>query len=477
MATIYCRSTDGNDGDSGATWALAKATLAAAITAAGNAGTVYVSQVHAETAASAKTHTAPTTAANCVKIYCVDDSAEPPTALATTATVTTTGNNNIQYTGYAYCYGITFSAGSGAVTAYNYFNGNSTPNVYWIMEACSIKKAGTSSGTAIFIQCNTRECVLDLINTTLSFGNVGDSIYLGFGCGFFWRNTPSALLGTIPTTLFAAAGGSPKRIEIIGVDLSAADSGKNLFNATGELDAVLIDCKLGASVTVSTGSFKGPRAANFELFNCDSADTNYRRYSQRYEGSMAHETIIVRSGGATDGTTARSLKIVSAANTSFHAPFYSEWMPFWNDGTGSAITVAIPVITDNVTLTDAQAWIEVEGQTTSGFPIGAMVSDRATDVLATPANQTTDATSSWTTTGLATPVQQVLSTSITPQEKGWVRARVVLAKASTTMYFDPAPINGSWVKYATKARMHEGGVMQAEDASAGGGVFSPFPGQ
>ncbi len=50
MANIYVRSTDGNDADSGATWALAKATLGGALAIATSADTIWVSQNHAETA-------------------------------------------------------------------------------------------------------------------------------------------------------------------------------------------------------------------------------------------------------------------------------------------------------------------------------------------------------------------------------------------------------------------------------------------
>ena len=57
MATIYVRSTDGNNADNGSTWALAKATIAgaAAIDAAGD--TVFVSDAHAESTAGAVTLT------------------------------------------------------------------------------------------------------------------------------------------------------------------------------------------------------------------------------------------------------------------------------------------------------------------------------------------------------------------------------------------------------------------------------------
>lgn len=115
MANFYVRSTDGSDIDGGTTWALAKATLAGALAVATAGDTIFVSDNHAETQASAMTLSSQGTAASPVRILCVDDAAEPPTALATTATVTTTGSFAMAFHGFAYCYGITFSSGSGAV--------------------------------------------------------------------------------------------------------------------------------------------------------------------------------------------------------------------------------------------------------------------------------------------------------------------------------------------------------------------------
>src|SRR3990167_2296817 len=101
MANIYVRSTDGSDADDGSTWALAKATLAGALAIATSADTIWVSQNHAETAAGNKSHTFPTTPG--LRVLCGNDAAEPPTALATTATVTTTGNFAVTFvSGFAY---------------------------------------------------------------------------------------------------------------------------------------------------------------------------------------------------------------------------------------------------------------------------------------------------------------------------------------------------------------------------------------
>src|SRR3990167_6093507 len=117
MANIYVRSTDGNDADDGTTWALADATLTGAAAADVAGDVIWVSQVHAESTAAAITFNWDGTAAAPIRVVCGNDAAEPPTALATTATVTTTGNSTITCQSgidYVYFYGIKFNSGSAA---------------------------------------------------------------------------------------------------------------------------------------------------------------------------------------------------------------------------------------------------------------------------------------------------------------------------------------------------------------------------
>src|SRR3990167_4942270 len=113
----YVRSTDGSDASDGLTWANAKATLAGALAVAAAGERIWVSQVHAETQASAMTLTSAGTPASPIEILCGNDAAEPPTALATTATVTTTGASALAIEGSLYCYGITFACGTGSSAA------------------------------------------------------------------------------------------------------------------------------------------------------------------------------------------------------------------------------------------------------------------------------------------------------------------------------------------------------------------------
>lgn len=438
MATIYLRSTDGNNADDGLTWANAKATMAAAITAAGAGGTVYVSDNHAEALGSSITLSSSGTLAAPVKVLCVDDTGdpEPPTALATTALVsTTTGSLSINYSGgCTYFYGITFrpnAAGTNNAANFNMLSGA------FIAEQCVFDiKSTSSSSRANFGGNITGDTQTELIQSQINFNQSSQLILIG-ASRFLWRGG-SVGGSAAPSTLFnAAVSGRSTVVEVIGVDLSAI-TGTIWSEVTtpNSVDMFFSDCKLGSGVTPA--SAPAGVAAEVAFINSDSSDTNYRFTRYLYAAVETQETTIVRTGGANDGTTAFSRKVVTTANASPYIYYRSMPLEMWNETTGSSVTVTVATITDNVTLTDAEAWIEVEYLGTSGYPLALFVNDRTGEwQLDTPANQTTDGSSTWTTTGLTTPVKQSLSVSFTPQEKGIVRVYVCCAKASTTMYYDP----------------------------------------
>lgn len=437
MADIYLRSGDGSDASDGLTWANAKATLAAALTAAGAGGTVYVSDAHAETATGSVTLISPGTAASPTKVICVDDAGdpEPPTARATTGTVTwgtTTGTLALR--GYAYVYGVSFVGGNGG--SGNLLVSLEVTQFGWTCEQCIFNLNSTGSGSWRFDVAP--DALFTLIDSKLRFGAVGHKIEEFRGAVFAMRGGAIADSGSVPTTLFDTSGASGRaRALLIGVDLATFGSGKTLFDfdAAQWCQVKAVDCKLGASVTIATAP--GGHGCEIDVVNCDSADTNYRFYRARYHAVEQHETTVVRTGGASDGTTTFARKIVTTANSTVLFPYASQWMERWNETTGSAITVTVETVTDNVTLTDAEAWLEVEYLGTSGFPLGVFANDRVADpIFGTPANQTSSS-ETWTTTGLTTPVKQALAVTFTPQEKGIVRARVCVAKASTTVYYDP----------------------------------------
>lgn len=435
MATIYVRSTDGNNADDGSTWALSKSTLAGAdgIDAAGD--TIYVSQSHSESTAATVSITWAGTLASPTRILCGNDAAEPPTALSTAGVMAVTGANRIDLAGVAYTYGMTFKSG-GTIDLCRSADGS-----HLSFDGCTFD-LNSASTTALINFGNLvaigNETSAVLRNCKWKFGNTAQAMRLRqskvklIGCSF--ASGSSAI-----NTLFAASdvGGS---LLVEGCDLSGGATAMNLFatssNSLGRL--VIRNCKLPSSWS---GALLAGAPANMamraEMHNCDSGDTNYRIWVEDYAGSIKQETTIVRTGGASDGTTALSWKMVTGANASYPTiPLESPEIVAWNETTGSSVTATVEVLTDNVTLTDAECWLEVEYLGTSGVPLAKFANDSAADVLATPANQTTS-TETWTTTGLTTPVKQKLAVTFTPQEKGYLHARVFLAKASATAYVDP----------------------------------------
>jgi len=437
VAIRYVKSGAAGAAD-GTTWADAYTTLGAAITAASVGDTVYVSHQHAEVGASGThlVYTISGTAASPIPVICVNDGAEPPTARAATATITIPGGNGaVQINGFAYVHGIKFTAsGNGAIALCTTTNPGALflSQCHFQLGSSSLVNIGSAGNNTDDIIVSWLDCVMSSVNRR----GIGVSQRFKWEGGSF---DPTS--SNFPDALIEARGGDPGVVDIVGVDLSALTSSTSSalvdVSAAGFNEINIRACKLGSGVAFTTGTCPGQGGTRVMLVNCDSADTNYRFARFWYQGSEVHETTVVRTGGASDGTTAIARKIVTLSTPLIFAPYESMPVEFWNETVGSAITATIECVTDNVTLTDAEAWLEVEYLGTSGFPLGLLASDRVADsIFGTPANQTSSS-ETWATTGLTTPVKQKLSVTFTPQEKGIVRCRVCVAKASTTVYYCP----------------------------------------
>lgn len=438
MATIYVRSTDGNDADSGATWALAKATLTGAMAAAAAGDTIYVSHQHAHSVAAAITLTCPGTPGNPVRVICVNDGAEPPTTLATTATEQSTGSNNVIIKGgVSYWYGIGFTSGSAGGTRHLQICDQQAVHEFATFEQCSFKTNGATAGGRIKIgptagASSTAGKIVRFKDCTFAFNNVGNQMVV-YQCRAYFQG--GSLGGTIPTGGLIDTEGDGRSVMFFeGFDFSALGSNA-VFKPGSDIwsDVYLQNCKMGTSHVWTTGTFQGPGGWRIRAVNCDSADTQYAYDEISYCGTITEETTIVRTGGSSEWGQATSAKLASSANVSLFVPLEMHVASIPNESVGSSLTATVEVITDNVTLTDAEAWIEVQYLGTSGVPKASFANDRVANSIATPANQPTSS-ETWTTTGLTTPVKQYLSVAFTPQEKGLVHVKVFLAKASTTMY-------------------------------------------
>lgn len=449
MATIRVRSTDGSDGDNGTTWALAKATLlgAAAIDAAGD--TVYVSQAHSESNGSAATLAFAGTIGSPVNILCVNDGADPPTAQATTAVFEMTVSNKLSITGNVNVEGIIFNLGTSTGGPIHELGGSGAEVQKYKNCQFNLTASGNLTRLDIGSGGSTGPSWIEFTDVSISASAAGQSPLGLTGVNFKWRGG-SVLSGSTALTggMFGAPGYKGKRAAnalVDGVDLTNLGVASFLFKAvdTSIARGIIRNCKLPAWTTggLVTGAMQP--GARFELWNCDSADTHYRMSIAEYGGTIDAETTIVRTGGATDGTTPFSWKYAMDANATRTTALASPEQFLPNATTGSSITVAAEVVTDGVTLKESDCWLEVEYLGTSGTPLALFATDGETNTLkalaGTSSNQTTS-TEAWTTTGLGSPTKQKLSVTFTPQEAGVVIARVMVAKASATIYVDPPQI-------------------------------------
>lgn len=405
--------------------------------------TLYVAHNHT---ATQSTLTAYATACNGtsalpVKVICVNAAGSvPPVAAdeAFTATEFTTGSSNMSWEltdRFMYLQGIAFTAGNAANTGIISLHNNSGSAGGLKAYRCAFVLGGSGSSALITANPNNSDGIVELDNCTVSFSNVAQT--MGIGGTFIWKNTASAIVGaTIPAILFTGhAGRGQTQALISGVDLSAAGSGKTLVAAWAHAGAInFVNCKLGASVTQAVVPGRLGFSANF--INCNSGTVNYYQSSQQFAGALTPETTIVRTGGASDGTTPLSWKIVSNADAQILNAFQSFPIVIWNTAVGSPLTATVEILNDGLTLTDANIWMVVESLDTSGFPISTFHSTGLPSILSTATNIPTSSVT-WTTTGIGSPVKQYLQTTFTPQMVGLVRATVYLARPSTTVYVDP----------------------------------------
>lgn len=143
------------------------------------------------------------------------------------------------------------------------------------------------------------------------------------------------------------------------------------------------------------------------------------------------------------------------------APIY-----IWVDTTGAAITPAIAVLNDGTTLTNAEIWCEAEYLGSSSSPLGSIATDGLANSLSTASNQPTDSVSTWTTTGMSSPVKQTVGPSFTNQKAGLVKLTVKIGRPSLTVYVDQEPTGLGF----TSGRQYQGpGFTMNEGASGGGG--------
>lgn len=387
-----------------------------------------------------------------MQILCGNDAAEPPTTLALSASITTLNGNSITVNGNVYVRGLTFNAGGSGWNA-SFTANSSTGATRQTYELCNIKVIADGGNSFISLGPQgggsfSNETVLK--SCGLMFSLFAQSILV---TGTVLIQGGSALIGgASPTNFLGANGIAPVNLLVEGFDFT--NWGNFNFCIGGSFlqqgKAVFRNCKLssGWSGLLFSTPLTAP-SLRLEMHNCDGADTNYRLWVEDYYGSIKSETIIVRTGGATDGVVPFSFRMASTANVSYPLQrLESPELPArFNSTIGTPITVTVEIIHDTASLagqgagtafafTNDEVWLEVQYLGTSGTPVSTFASSAKATVLSAATDQPASVLG-WTTTGMTTPVKQKLSVTFTPQKAGYLQAKVVLAKANKTLMVDP----------------------------------------
>ena len=401
----------------------------------GAAGDVfYLATEHAETRATQLTLTNPGTLAAPCPVYSVTKTTVPPASanIAVGASLSTTSTGNLLLSGIYDS--VTFSAGSGSSGASIY--PTVSVNTYHRFDNCLFTINNTGTGAEIFLDYNTfatfvyNNCTFTLGSSTAqALRSTGgrNQVYINGGSVVFGANVPTVLFDDVPFMLF-----------VEGLDLSGLGSGKTIIDgATNKGSAIFKNCKLGASVTKASS----PSGLNARktFINCDSSGTNYIHESYDYSGTQIVETTIVRTGGASDGTTAIAWKITTTSKSTWLIPYKSIPIAIWNDTTASNVTVTVYGIWGGGAVpTNDDIWLELDYFGTSGNPGATLVTTTKANNLASGVALTSD-TSTW---GGSTTKFKIAATfsAPQPQHKGPIYITVCAALASSTFYIDPKPV-------------------------------------
>jgi hypothetical protein len=243
------------------------------------------------------------------------------------------------------------------------------------------------------------------------------------------------LTNVVPTAVFQFPGDYGYSNELIfeNFDFSAAGS-TPLFELNSQYAQTrrirCYRCRSHADAVLVDGIYA--HGGSIEWIQSDNGTNYVHQHKQDYLGTVTEDTVRIRD----NSDSPYSHKLVSSAYTQFYSPLRSFPIARLNVTEGSAITVRVDVLTDNVTLTDGEFWIEANYLGSASYPLGSLASSAKADILASASNLSTSS-EGWTTTDLSTPVKQYATVTFTPQKTGIIEITACLAKASTTVYVDP----------------------------------------
>lgn len=457
---VYFVEAGGNDANAGTAWGAgnARLTLASALTLATSPGDVVVCDAtHSNATAGAVALTGGSTAG--VSIISSTAGSSGTTTITPSAGFAITNSTNVPISidNNYYIYGLTFeTAAASNAGAHITIGGGSTTTRKITLDTCKLRQGSTNTGTRIRLNNGTNRGLLtEFINCTFRFGSTSQSMSFVASVGTAARLVKCSVEsgGSSITTVFVGAGSTASytSLECIGCDWSAnVSASANLLGGPAgawNMGPVSMNgCKIPSSA-VFLQNLPGGQFP-IEFINCsNSGSVNYDLHvymgpaTNTTGNLLIDETVIVQTGGASDGTTSLSYKVTVDVNTSsaYTRSYATPWTVIDNTATGASKTLTVEMITDNWTTSNYDCWLEVEYYGASSPPFSSFSSGRKMPDGSAATNNTTSS-ATWTTTGLGTPVKQKLTATFTPQLAGSIRWRIGFAcnnASQKTFYYDP----------------------------------------
>ena len=429
MATVYCNDDGSNDSPYD-TLAKAATTFLVAVDQLAAGDDLLIGMDHLDSPGGNVTYTFPGTAASPNRVISINTTTEDYDKADNVQVDTSGGVRDIVIQGIVRCYGISLKTGDDLRSI--------TQDNFVLFDDCILELS--SAQGQIVIGHSNAENYFTLKNTDVNFSGGGSNCGIAFIGGnniFKWEGGVLSIAGTQPTTGLFRVSVDLNIISVSGVDLSALT--QEVINITGDGDhlAEFHHCKI-STAALTSGSITGI-GTRILFSGADDTTGNdlYRLDYFTYWGNVFHDdAIFVTTGGASDGTTPISWKMVTNISAAeFSEPLVSPPIAIWIDSTG-AKTLTIQCLWDSVTdIEDDEIWLEVEYLSASADTESDFINDGLADILASPAPQTTNSTA-WTE-NLTNDNEFAINVTPTINRVGLALCRVHLAKPSTTVYVDP----------------------------------------
>lgn len=396
----------------------------------------YLHNAHNEVSGMHTLGKSVSTPANPFKVLCVDKA----TDLLSYGAIVGANTGGLYFIYNAVCYGVTFK---GTNVALNF--GGSAASTWILYGASPTNVVAWHIGTgAIYIGPGGAYLgKLIIINGGIRFDHLDGNMQCLAGGTFIWKGGVLTCSATGQTNLFK--GSAYTNVTIEAVDLSAIGYGANarcLLVGSGvainRFD--VIRCKLPSAAGFVVYSSAIPAdVTKIRLHGCSSGNDIYSLDEESYYGSVKHELTVIKSGGANDGVTGISWKMVANANTKDgYTALESPPIASWTESASSKTFTISGVYSGAANLQNDEVWMELEYPADNSSGLGTLVSTQLA-FLSAAADLAADAGSTWGG-GLANENKFKLSVTVAPGKKGPITARVYLSKASATIYIDPVII-------------------------------------